>query len=437
MGGKPSPDNSGVTEALISAQAAQQEYQLGEQQLQWAKDVWNQEQPLVSQADQLQIQLAQQQLQAQQTAQQEAAQQWDTYQQYYMPLEKQLATETQNWASPQAMALATGQAQGSIAENVQGGINTAKEALLNYGVNPDAPELAGLYIGANTVGAASEAAGGTMAAQNLRNQQMQLEQNAAQTGLALSGQSGQLTQVGTGAGAAGGQLASGAASTSQQNLATGSSAYTAPVNWYNSGATNMGVYTNAVNQYNQQQYQMAALGGQELGSAMTGLGKVAGSFLTPAPIIMAAEGGPINGNGNSNGNGNGNGNGNSSTGLPPPPNGTPGGFVTPDQSPSGGQQVDDVDAKLTVGEFVMPKDVVDVKGTDFFYKLIDSTRKSAQQNSSRDDIGGEQVSGIPSGPPAFVSRPQGSQSPPSVQPQQMPQGMPSRPMMPMPAPNFG
>lgn len=426
MGGKPSPDNSGVTEALISAQAAQQEYQLGEQQLQWAKDVWNQEQPLVSQADQLQIQLAQQQLATSQTAQQEAAQQWDTYQQYYMPLEKQLATETQNWASPQAMALATGQAQGSIAENVQGGINTAKEALMNYGVNPDAPELAGLYVGANTVGAAAEAAGGTTAAQNLRNQQLQLEQNAAQTGLALSGQSGQLTQVGTGAGAAGGQLASGAASTSQQNLATGSSAYTAPVNWFNSGATNMGVYTNAVNQYNQQQYQMAALSGQELGSALGGIGKIAGSFLAPSPIIMAAEGGPID---------NGNGNGNGSTGLPPPPNGTPGGFVTPDQSPSGGQQIDDVDAKLTVGEFVMPKDVVDVKGTDFFYKLIDSTREAAQQNSSRDDIGGEQVSGIPTGPPAFVSRPQSSQQPPPVQPQQ---GMPSRsmPSMPMPT-NFG
>lgn len=435
MGGKPSADPSGMYAAMASAQAAQQEYQLGEQQLQWAKDVWNQEQPLVTQADQMQIALAQQELQASQQAQAESRAQWDLYQQYFAPLEVQVAQEAQDWASPQAMALYMGEAQANVAENVAGGINTAKESLMNYGVNPDSPELAGLYIGANTMGAAAEAATGTTEAQNLRNQQLQLEQNAAGTGLALSGQAGQLQQVATGAAGSGGQLASGAAGTAQQNLATGSSAYTAPVNWFNSGAANMSVYTNAVNQFNQQNYQMAALGAQELGSALGGVGDILGFM---SPIKIAAKGGPI-----------GYDNGGLATGMPPPngtpapppnsapppPNGTPGGFVPPNLSPSGGQEVDDVDAKLTVGEFVIPKDVVHVKGTDFFYKLIDSARKGSQQNEARDDIGGEQVSGIPTGPPAFVSRPQGAQQPPQPPPG-MSMGIPTRPM-PMPTPNYG
>lgn len=34
-------NSSGMTEAMASAQAAERAYQLGEQQLQWTKDVWN------------------------------------------------------------------------------------------------------------------------------------------------------------------------------------------------------------------------------------------------------------------------------------------------------------------------------------------------------------------------------------------------------------
>lgn len=415
MGGKGgSPDPSGMYEAMIAAQAAQQEYQLGEQQLQWAKDVWAQEQPLVTEAEQTQIALAKQQEQAQQQAQAESQAMWNEYQQYFQPLQIQVAQEAQDWASPQAMALYTGQAQSDVAENVARGINTAKESLLNYGVNPGSPEIAQMIGGANVMGAAAEAAAGTNEAQNLRNQQIQLESSAAGLGSGISGQSGQLTQVETGAGSAGGQLASGAAGTAQSNLATGSSAYTAPVNWFNSGAENMSVYTNAVNQYNQQQYQMDALNAQAVGGALGGIGKIIGAVM---PFGLAAKGGPI---GFQEG-------GNVATGMPPPPGGTPGGFVTPDQSPSGGQETDDVDAKLTVGEFVMPKDVVHAKGTEFFYGLIDKTRNSMQENESRDDIGGEQAMGIPSGPPAFVSRPQGAQQP-FARPATPSLGIPNRPL---------
>jgi hypothetical protein len=50
-------------------------------------------------------------------------------------------------------------------------------------------------------------------------------------------------------------------------------------------------------------------------------------------------------------------------------------FVNPGMSPSGGQQTDDVSARLNVGEFVIPRDVAMWKGQEFFQKLIDQSRQ--------------------------------------------------------------
>jgi hypothetical protein len=89
----------------------------------------------------------------------------------------------------------------------------------------------------------------------------------------------------------------------------------------------------------------------------------------------------------------------------PPQNGTPGGIITPQMSPSGGQVPDDVDAKLTVGEFVMPLDVVRWRGKQYFYKEIDKAREDETKANMRGDIGGEPTTAMPSRTPAFVSRP--------------------------------
>ena len=56
-----SADSSGMYEAMASAEEADKAYQLGEQQLQWTQQVWNQEQPLMDESEQTQIDLAKQQ----------------------------------------------------------------------------------------------------------------------------------------------------------------------------------------------------------------------------------------------------------------------------------------------------------------------------------------------------------------------------------------
>jgi hypothetical protein len=70
-------------------------------------------------------------------------------------------------------------------------------------------------------------------------------------------------------------------------------------------------------------------------------------------------------------------------------------------SPTGGKAVDDVPARLTVGEFVIPKDVAAWKGQEHFQKLIDSSRKAAAQATAKPKVGP-----AVGGPPAVVSRPQ-------------------------------
>ncbi len=402
-----SANSSGMMEAMASAQAAEKAYELGEQQLQWTQQVWNQEQPLMDASEKQQMALAAEQEASLKQMQAEATQQWNAYQTTYAPLEAKFVGEAQNWASPGNQALARGQAMGSVAEQGQAALNAAATTLREYGVNPSSPKYASLYTGAQPMLGAAEAAAGTTAGQNLKLQQMGLEGQAINTGRGLVNATGSLTSAGTGAGSAGAGAASGAAGTAQNNLATGSSAMTAPSNWFNTGATNMNAYVNAVNGYNTANAEYASAGAQEVGGLASALGSAAALYK------FAAKGGPI---GYEDGGGVGAipgdptmtpQQGGGATGIPSqpiPPGGTPGGSVPVHASPSMGAATDDVPAMLTANEFVIPKDVAMWVGHKTLVSQIDKARKEQQSFSGRDDIGGEPVGAIPQRP-NFVSRP--------------------------------
>ena len=203
----------------------------------------------------------------------------------------------------------------------------------------------------------------------------------------------------------------------------------------------MSVYTGAVNGYNQSQAAFAQANATE----MAGFGSAAGSLLgfgmmkghmfgSKGGSVGFEDGGTVDGGAIPSryfqagpamqqgppANNNQQPQPQQMTPPIPPQNGTPGGIITPQMSPSGGQAVDDVDAKLTVGEFVMPLDVVRFRGKEYFYKEIDKSRQKEAEANARGDIGGEPAMGIPSRNPQFVSRPTTMPS------QGMPAAMPSR-----------
>ena len=412
-------NNSGMIEAMASAQAAQQAYALGEQQLQWTQQVWNQEQPLMDASEKQQMALAAEQQASLEQSQRESDQQYQQYESTYAPLEQQYAAEAQNWDSPQAIAQARASAMSDVAEQGQGGLNAAAETLRSYGINPGSPRYAAMYTSAQPMLGAAQAAAGTTAAQNLRLQKMGLESGAINTGRGLVNATEGLTQAGTGAGSAGSGSAAGAANTANTNLSTGSTAMTNPSQWFNAGTNAMNSYVGAVNGYNQSQaaFNEAAAG------ETSGLGSALGSVLGAGMLVVHAKGGPaikfadggmVPGYPNyqmtpDQGGG--------ATGIPSTPmqprqmyadggdaGATPGGTVPIHASPSMGVATDDVPAMLTAHEFVIPKDVAVWKGHEYFTKEIDKARAGQQQFNARGDIGGEPTQAIPQHP-TFVSRP--------------------------------
>jgi hypothetical protein len=413
-----SADSSGMAEAMASAQAAQESYALGEQQLQWTQQVWNQEQPLMDASEQQQMSLAAEEQQSLEQSDAESAQQYAQYEQTYAPLEASYVNQAENWASPSAVAEARGQAMGDVAEQGQAGLNSAAETLRSYGINPGSGRYAALYTGAQPMLGAAEAAAGTTAAQNLRVQQMGLESGAINTGRGLVNATEGLTSAGTGAGNAASGSASGAASTANSDLSTGSTAMTNPAQWFNAGANNMNSYVGAVNGYNQSQAQFAEAGASEMG----GLGSALGGALGMGAMLLKARGGAVGRPGAATGYAMGGGvdptltptQGGGMTGIPSAPvmppvpqvalGATTGGTVPVHASPSMGATTDDVPAMLTANEFVIPKDVATWVGHKQLASQIDKARQEQQKFAGRDDIGGEPVHAIPQHP-TFVSRP--------------------------------
>jgi hypothetical protein len=433
-----SADQSGMYAAMASVEAANKAYALGEQQLDWTKQVWNQEQPLMDASEQQQMALSAQEQQYLEQTQRESAQQYQTYMDTYAPLEQSYAAEAAGWDSPAAIAQARGQAMSDVASQGQAGLNSAAETLRSYGINPSSGRYAALYTGAQPMLGAAEAAAGTTAAQNLRLQKMGLESGAINTGRGLVNATEGLSGVGTGQANSASGSAGGAAQTANQNLSTGSTAMTNPSQWFNSGSNAMGVYTNAVNGYNNSQAAFNEAGASEMG----GLGSALGSGLGMLKLFGAAKGGPI---GYADGgtvvpgipgipgvpSNNMSGmpsyqttptQGGGATGIPSAPmmprqtyaqggntmggdaSATPGGTVPAHASPSGGVVTDDVPAMLTAHEFVMPKDVSVWLGHKHLAGLIDKSRQEQQNFANRDDIGGEPTHAIPQHP-TFVSRP--------------------------------
>ena len=401
----------GVYEALASANAADQAYSLGQQQLQWAQTQWNQEQPMVQQ-----VTTADVAAQQQQTA--FAQEQQALYEGTYQPLEQQYAAQAQQWASPAQQNLNAAAAETNISEAMESQRNSATEQLEGYGINPGSTRFAGLDIASRTQQAAAEAGAGTAAIQQTKLQGLGLEAGVVNTGRGLPNTVAGLSSTGVGAGSA-------AAASGQANIATGSAAMTAPSSWFNTGASNMNTYVNAVNGYNQSQLGYAqvgamqsagigslvggiagsALGNPSLGNFLQQGGPTEGGSAIPAPLYPGGSAIPPNPGTNP-------GNVTATPGVTAqspsaiPPQGTPGGAIPPQASPTQGQATDDVPARLTVGEFVMPRDVVTWEGQKKFYDTIDKARLQRQQAEQRTDIGGEHGYAPPA-QPTFVSRPQG------------------------------
>lgn len=364
MGGKskapPPPDYSGLVEA--SEKAAEYSFQLGKDQLAWAKEQYAQDREIIDRV----VDAA---LERQEANDEAAARDRERYEQRFQPLEDQLIRDAKDYASPERQALEAGRASADVAQQFDAQRRAAAQNLEAYGVDPSSTRFAALDMGSRIAQAAAQAGASNQARTQTEMMGRALRSEAINVGRGYPGQI---------AGTYGTALQSGAAgaNTALAGTASGASTMGTGTQWTGMGMSGLGQAGNIMNMGYNNQLSAAQFNAQQssgigalLGAGLGAIGNAGGL------AAFFEEGGAV-------------------------PEATSGGNVPVEASPSRGAAIDDVDAKLNAGEFVVPKDVVSWKGEEFFQKLIDGSRKSRQTAPAKPSY-----AIAPQGPTTFASRP--------------------------------
>jgi len=336
------PDYSPIANAQIKMAKASNE--IAKEQLAWSRKAYAENKVVTDQ-------VVSAFLKTQETTAANAAHDRARYEAIYQPLEDDLAREAAEYGSPERKDLEIGRAQAAVGQNFDAARKGAERQLEGFGISPDAVRYAGLDIGVRAQEAAAKAAASNQTSQMVDATSRALRSEAINVGKGYPGQiaGSYNTALQAGSGANGQNLAttaSGANSmgTGVQWNGQAANSYTGAVNTMHTGFTD----DMAVSKYNQDaQGQWMALAGAGLGAAT----KLATGGISPTwgaadggavgDMVLAADGGTV-----------------------------------PEQvSPSRGLQVDDVPARLNVGEFIMPEEAVRWYGEEKMHKMIVKARE--------------------------------------------------------------
>lgn len=265
------PDYSQV--ALADSKAADLQFQLGQEQLDWAKEQSARYDPYIT--DYLD-----QQTQTGKETTDIARQQWDMYQSTYAPVEQKFVDQALNWNSPARAAQQSAMARADVSSSIDAQRQAALTNLQSYGVNPSELKYSALDAGYRIAKAAGEAAAGTQARNEVAQQELALEGSAISTGRGYGSQTAQFYQTATQAGSAGTKAG-------DTHYATGAGAMGSPTSYFGGGNTALGNQASAMNMgYNN------ALGGAQLNSDVSmkqsqGIGNLAGTLIGSAlPFVL-------------------------------------------------------------------------------------------------------------------------------------------------------
>lgn len=316
------------------------------------------------------------------------------YENSMYPALQQEKNDAATYASSSKKDLDVGAAQAGVAQQFDAARNNSTQALEGYGVNPAASRFGALDIGTRTAQAAAQAAAGTTASNNVDATARALNHQVVTDSAPLANQSTNEANAGVGAGTSAVGDATSNTTTGAQTMGTGAQWSSLGTGADAGAATTMlgtsGAATNATNastnatsvnnnatSINNEATKINNAAADQNNKTSSGLGSALGTVVGVGSMFLA-KGGAVD-----------------------PGGATPGGAVPVHASPSGGRAVDDVNANLTVGEYIVPKDVVAWKGQEHFQKLIDSSRKQASEATARPAVGP-----AVGGPATVQSRPQ-------------------------------
>lgn len=279
----------------------------------------------------------------------QAGQNMQTYGSSFVPLQQTEAQSAQDYGSQANVARLQGQAVANTNSANQAARANSAQALAAEGVDPASVHGAALDRQQSVIGAAQAANAGTQSAIQTQQQAFGMQNTANQLGTTVG-------QMGTAGAATGAQVADAGQTATNQTNQVGVGNLTAGSTYLNTGvnANNSAVSANQAGFQDQQtQYQ-------DQQASQAGIGSLVGDVAGAAMMFMEG-GGPV------------------PQGIPTTTNYSVGGNVTArgalPRSPIPGS-TDTKPALLTPGEFVMPKDIVDFKGQDYFHRQIDSIRQA-------------------------------------------------------------
>lgn len=325
----PQPDFAGIMAAQAAAQQTQLNSQIAQQQLAWAQKTYADNQKQIQPIIDRTIRGMDQQYDY-------ATQQKDFWDQNYKGIEEDFANQAQNWDTPQRREQRAGEAAADVSQQFEGARQAAAQQLKDYGVDPSSGRYASTDFASRITQAATAAGAQNMARRGVEQEGLQLKQAAINTG---RGYSNAINQTWGTAGNSGNS----AVGNLNASAMTGSQMMGNPTAWAGNANSALGTWGNiANNNYSNymQGYQFANTPQSSgLGSA---LGLAGGMAMS---AMKFEEGGP----------------------------------VPPDASPSAGAAVDDVPARINVGEFVVPKEAVSWFGEKYMHDLIIKAQKERSQ----------------------------------------------------------
>lgn len=330
----PAPDYSQI--AAASEKAAQLQFELGKEQLAWAKEQYGKDSEIYNK-------LVDGFMDDMETTSANAEKDREFYEQNFQPLEKELAEEAKNYDTTERRTKEMGAAQAGIAQQYDAQRENAQRELEAYGIDPSSTRYAALDVGMRTAQAAAQAAAGTAANNRVEDVGRALRSEAINVGRGYPGQVAGSYGTSSQMGGQAGQLTGQATSVGGQTMGN-------PQGYFGGANASLGTWGNTLNTQYQNQLdrwkanQQASSG---FGSALGLIGGIAGK------AFGLAEGGAV-----------------------PDPRDV--GAIPEGMSPSGGENVDDVKANLNVGEFVIPDDVVSWYGEKHMYGLIDKASKERE-----------------------------------------------------------
>ena len=353
------PDYSGI--AAASKESAQLSFQLGKEQLAWARDEYAQNRELVDT-------VVGSSLNRQAVNDDAAAADRRRYENTYQPLEDEAISEARSFAGPARQEYEMGRAGSEVMQAMESTRRNARQQLESFGINPSDTRYAALDLTSRVQGAAAAAGASNQAHAQTEAVGRALRSEAVNVGRGYPGQI---------AGTYGTALQSGnqAVNSALANYSAGANAMGTAPQYMATGNQALGTWGNTLNMGYQN--QMAEYNANQ--SSSSGIGGILGGVLGVIPAFLK-EGGAI------------------------PDGVTSGGKLDPAMSPSRGAAIDDIPARvnqsgqevrLNADEFIVPSDVAKWKGEEFFQKMINQSREQKQSATAKPSYGTAPQSALP------------------------------------------